>query len=363
MFCRTRSCTKIFFRLTFASCIALLYIQIQLLPASKRNNLVRALGLTDEKIPPKTVAWDKLCKTDNSNWEKAEFPSEKSTKTLNIFKWNDVKGHSIESLVRQPWFPGQPSEISFASMAQVRLNSPDYGQWIVGYIHPDLTGEYLFGVSSDDFSEFWISTDENPANSKRVAMVLGWTRPGHHTKYLDQISDPILLKKCNKYFIEILHKQSNGNGFVRLSWKRPGYEKFFMVTSAYLSPLMAKPPKVDKPSEITLPKEHHKLQKALQRQRENKLSHDISSKYLNSRVKRLVKNDTVTPAACNFGLYKDNAKSHGNSFVAIYPIILSDKRSKRKRNQEKENIYELPEKAAKDIVANYLELLESFHLG
>uniref|UniRef100_A0A8C4WT42 Hexosyltransferase n=1 Tax=Gopherus evgoodei TaxID=1825980 RepID=A0A8C4WT42_9SAUR len=66
---------------------------------------------------------------------------------------------------------------------------------INNYVLPCFTGDFQFSVASDDNSEFWLSSDEIPANARLVAFVgkLGseWTAPGEFTKFSSQVSKPV----------------------------------------------------------------------------------------------------------------------------------------------------------------------------
>ncbi len=52
-----------------------------------------------------------------------------------------------------------------------------YGQRISGTIQPAESGDYTFLIASDDNSELWLSTDDNPANAAQIASVPFWTEP------------------------------------------------------------------------------------------------------------------------------------------------------------------------------------------
>jgi len=370
MLCRTRSCTRLLLKLTFACSIAFIYIQIQLLPVHKKHQIVRKLiTLNEEKLPRDQVAWKEVCKSNTTDHNE-NLPTNSSIK-MNIFRWNDVTGASINSLIKHPWFPRQPSVINSTSSALVKLNALHYGQWIVGYLHVDVTGEYMFGISSDDSSEFWLSNNDKPDNAKRVAMVgngdeAGWSRLGRHTKYYYQISDPIPLQKCQKYFIEIVHKQSQGDGFVALSWKQPGYDKFFVVSGTYLSPLLSVLPSVIAPSEVIFNKELAYLQTALQKWRRHKTSLGTTERYLKTKIKRLeIDEQKRSKTACKQDLYKASYGHHSNSIVAVYPLLPSNgRRNKRRGNLSvQQGDHVMSEKTAKTIIGEYLPLMETFHSG
>lgn len=91
--------------------------------------------------------------------------------------WHDIPGTSLSALTNDSRFPNQPSE---TNLVAVSLEAPtdiaeNYGQRLHGYIVPPVSGEYQFWIASDDAGELWLSTDENPANQRRIASVASWT--------------------------------------------------------------------------------------------------------------------------------------------------------------------------------------------
>ena len=47
----------------------------------------------------------------------------------------------------------------------------NYGTRLRGYITAPVTGSYTFWIASDDNSELWLSSNDNPANKVRIASV------------------------------------------------------------------------------------------------------------------------------------------------------------------------------------------------
>lgn len=265
----------------------MIYLQFQLLSSADRNRLVQALQFESDKHISKIVDWEKTCQ-DYTFAKSPEFENDgfkvNNTGYLNVLLWENILGSNINSFLTQPLFPRQPSKFLAASSSFVKLDKAYYGQWIVGYLQVDITGEYIFALSSDDSSEFWISTNDLAENVKRVAQVgdgyaAGWTSFGQHAKYVNQVSDPIILQKCEKYFIQIVHKQAVGSGFVAVSWNQPGGRSFHVITSAYLFPLFPLPKHTLK-SISPAEKQFGSLNAAFQMQRQNKLSLELPPEYL-----------------------------------------------------------------------------------
>ena len=79
-----------------------------------------------------------------------------------------------------------------------------------GYITAPATGDYRFWVASDDASELWLSTDNNPANKRRIGQVIGWTDSRQWTNESNQRSAAINLVQGQRYYVEALQKEGIG---------------------------------------------------------------------------------------------------------------------------------------------------------
>jgi hypothetical protein len=97
-----------------------------------------------------------------------------------------------------------------------------YGQRISGYLIPPTTGEYVFYITSDEASELRLSSDSNPLGKVTVASVEGSTEPLEWNKYENQASAKINLIEGQRYYIEAVHKEAEGNDHVEVGWTMPG---------------------------------------------------------------------------------------------------------------------------------------------
>jgi ELWxxDGT repeat protein len=137
--------------------------------------------------------------------------------TIQLEKWNNVSGYSISSIPVNT----EPSSVTNLYKLDAPQNSGDnYGARMRGYVCVPLDGNYVFYVSSDDNSELWLSTDDNPANKKLIASSK-WTNYDEWTKYPTQQSVEIPLVKGNKYYIEALHKEATGADHFSVGWRLP----------------------------------------------------------------------------------------------------------------------------------------------
>ncbi len=150
--------------------------------------------------------------------------------------WTGVSGALVSELTSIPDYPDNPSGSDEPTSFEAPSNWADnYGTRMRGYIYPPTTGDYTFWIASDNGSELWLSTDDDPNNASKIADVPGWTRPNIWDKYPEQQSSSIPLTGGNVYYIEALHKEHGGNDHVAVSWQGPGISQT-VIDGVYLSP-------------------------------------------------------------------------------------------------------------------------------
>ena len=162
---------------------------------------------------------------------------------LDVYIWRSLCGSDISNLRSSLFFPRYPDENfrSQFSKFQIEDRGISYGQLIFGFVHPPNTTLYRFAIVSDDASELWLSSCEDPNQKQLIARVFkpgeaAWAQLNQLHKYPDQISKDINLHKGSKYYIKVLHKQGTGNGFVQVFWKSLKDKDFRLINSEYLSP-------------------------------------------------------------------------------------------------------------------------------
>lgn len=132
--------------------------------------------------------------------------------------WNNVSGSSVSNIP----LTINPSSTSQISSFQTPVNFADnYGQRIRGYICPPTTGNYIFWIASDDDSELWLATNDQPSTKVKIANVSGTTLVNEWTKYSTQQSATIYLVAGQKYYVEALHKEATGADHLEVGWQLP----------------------------------------------------------------------------------------------------------------------------------------------
>ena len=142
-----------------------------------------------------------------------------STGTIQVERWTGITGLNVSSIpVDTP-----PSSVSDLTLFETPSNIGDnYGSRVRGYICVPTTGNYTFWIASDDRSELWLSTDEDPGNKVRIAYVSGWTASRQWEKYSTQVSASISLVGGQRYYIEGLLKEGTGGDHMSVGWRLPG---------------------------------------------------------------------------------------------------------------------------------------------
>ncbi len=147
--------------------------------------------------------------------------------------WTGLSGSAITNLTSSSSYPAAPSgfdtivgrleAVSWSGTVTTKNYDDNYGQKLLGYIVPETTGSYTFWLSSEDYSEFWLSTDELPANKFKTAWLYSWSQQYNYTSVnsnngSQQKSAEVSLVAGNVYYFEVLHKEGTGGDHVSVAW-------------------------------------------------------------------------------------------------------------------------------------------------
>ncbi len=105
---------------------------------------------------------------------------------------------------------------------------------IRGFIHPNITGNYVFYVSGDSMAELFLSTDDSPGNKRLIALCPQWAF--NFEVYPKQVSAPISLTAGKKYYFETLQLGGSGNGRTDVGWDVPGLASQTIISGNFVSP-------------------------------------------------------------------------------------------------------------------------------
>jgi hypothetical protein len=120
---------------------------------------------------------------------------------------------------------GDPTSVGVLSQFDAPAGVADnYAQRVSGFFIPAQSGDYVFFVASDDDSDLFLSTDENPANKRLIAQETQWsnqrlwsntgdgttTAGDPTTKRSDNQFGTLSLVANKKYYIEGVHHEGGG---------------------------------------------------------------------------------------------------------------------------------------------------------
>jgi parallel beta-helix repeat protein len=150
---------------------------------------------------------------------------------------------SLETLLNLPTFPDNPDQSELRTNFEGLINWRDnYGTHVRGYLYPPQTGNYTFWIASDDQSQLWLSTDEDPAHAVQIASVPGWTpsrdfdNKGGGVGGPEQMSSEIALEAGSRYYIEALHSEGGGGDNLAVAWQGPSLPTRAVISGTFLSP-------------------------------------------------------------------------------------------------------------------------------
>lgn len=193
-----------------------------LIPGGVQRVLLQTSALTPGVVYVLTVN-DILDVSSNSNRivpASLYFQSEiKSTVLRQV--WFNCTG-TLDSLRGMSTFPNRADLTEYIPEFATPVNWSDYyGQRLSAYLIPPESGVYTFWIASDDYSELYLSTNNDPANKRKIAYVDGWTSAQEWTKYASQKSDSLFLVANNPYYIEAIHAEGGGGDNLAVRWQLP----------------------------------------------------------------------------------------------------------------------------------------------
>jgi hypothetical protein len=154
--------------------------------------------------------------------------------------YENIPDGQIKSLRAAPTFPGQPTRTVQVGRFELSENVGDqYGVRARAWVTPPKSGAYLFSVCGDDAVELWLSTDDTPANARKIVSFGRWAR-GWGSRS-DQQSEPCALEAGKSYYIEALMKEGTGGDSLAVGWSGPVSEKPVVIGEEFLRPWSDKP--------------------------------------------------------------------------------------------------------------------------
>ena len=184
---------------------------------------------------------DEICNNgidDDGDGSTDEFCNTCPTGSIDYERWTGISGSAISNLTNNSNYPDNPNIEGVLNSFQGPVNiGNNYGTRARGYLKPTETGFYQFTVTSDDASEFYLSSDGDPTNMTQIASVPGWTQINQFNKYAQQNSASIFLYAGANYYVEMLHKEGGGGDHFQVYWTTPSNSTRTIIPGSFLSPL------------------------------------------------------------------------------------------------------------------------------
>lgn len=134
-------------------------------------------------------------------------------KIFNVFIWDEICGESLDNLFNYPLFPYMPSRKRFSKSFKIINYGKNFALWLVGYFTPFCDGQHHFELEiTAGNSEVWISED-----STRNKLELVLTSTGKERV----MRKDLRLKKEEKYYFEVFHKEGNRNSEFNIKISTP----------------------------------------------------------------------------------------------------------------------------------------------
>jgi hypothetical protein len=168
--------------------------------------------------------------------------SGQGTGTIMREVWSDVDGTNVSDLTNNANFPDNPTFGDELTLFETPTDFADnFGSRVYGWLHPATSGDYTFWIATDDSSDLYLSTDDDPANAVVICGVDGWAparafdgeagAPGSR-----QMSAPIALEAGGKYYIEGIYKEGGGGDNLAVAWQGPDSPERTVIDGSFLSP-------------------------------------------------------------------------------------------------------------------------------
>jgi len=145
--------------------------------------------------------------------------------------WRNIPGKYVFDLTRTAGFPQHPDEVRYLRRLEIPVgNGNEYGSRLRGLIKAPATGEFTFMLAANDTAELYLGDTESWQSKKMIARAEQQGAQARWTRAADQGGKPLFpeqmakisLKKGQRYYIEILHKQQEKEDFCTVAWIPPG---------------------------------------------------------------------------------------------------------------------------------------------
>ena len=92
--------------------------------------------------------------------------------------YTNILGFEVSDLTNSAKFPDHPDVTNIVTSFETPSQSGDmYGERLIGYLLPPVTGDYVFYLASDDQGALYLSTNMSPSGKVLIAFEATWSFP------------------------------------------------------------------------------------------------------------------------------------------------------------------------------------------
>ena len=175
-----------------------------------------------------------VCAHNNSALNTSTFTNVSvTTPTFGVYRelWTNLNANVGNTLVAltnttdNPNWPSNPAA-SYTHVftnfeTEIDLNLNYFGQRVRTFIVPPTNGLYTFWIASDDLSQLYLSTNEDPAAATAIASQTSYTSSENWTEFANQQSAQVYLQAGCRYYLEARMQQGNGGENLSVRWQLP----------------------------------------------------------------------------------------------------------------------------------------------
>jgi uncharacterized protein (DUF1800 family) len=169
--------------------------------------------------PTVTGEWKAMLTATNAHGSGSAFYDLKVLQTggnITREQWDAVPGTNVAQI---PVAQAPSSTSLLTSLAPPANVGDDYGVRIRGFLTAPESGDYRFYLRADEAAAFYLSNDEEPLNSWKRAEL---TAPVASADWSAAAPTALLrLEAGERYYLEILHKESSGSDHLAIGWVTP----------------------------------------------------------------------------------------------------------------------------------------------
>lgn len=153
-----------------------------------------------------------------------------------------IPGTPVGNLTTHPKYPGNVDVTVYYTNFNSRSGFADnYGLRMWGWFVPPTNGNYVFYVRSDDYSEVWMSPNDDPAQKFLIAMQNGanqeYTNQAAATPPEKRYGTNYNLVAGQRYYLEALLKEGTGGDYITVVAKAEGEPPPVNAVPATVNPI------------------------------------------------------------------------------------------------------------------------------